>query len=127
MEARTTNKGYGNHPFLSCLFAVFACASTMKAKMAKDKNPSPPLSSVKQVDPPPQFHGMEWVQIHSLSFGFPYPVPIPSAGATWSELQHRSELRGTISEWIIWSSFSSYYERSQVLLWMSSGASQIEQ
>lgn len=59
MEARASNKGYSNHPFLSCLFAVFACASTMKAKTAKDKSPSPPPSSVKPVDPPLQFHGME--------------------------------------------------------------------
>ncbi|KAF9652607.1 hypothetical protein BDM02DRAFT_3088957, partial [Thelephora ganbajun] len=78
MEARAANKGYGNHPFLSCLFAVFACASTMKAKTSKGKSPSPPPSSVKPVDPPPQFHGMD------------------------------------------------YYESSQVLFWMSSGASQIE-
>jgi len=41
MEARSSNKGYGNHPFLSCLFAVFACASTMKAKTAKSEAPSP--------------------------------------------------------------------------------------
>jgi len=59
MEARAADKGYDNHPFLSCLFAVFACASTMKAKTAKGGTPSPPSSSVKPVDPPLQFHGME--------------------------------------------------------------------
>jgi hypothetical protein len=97
MEARQTDRKNGDHAFLSCLFAVFACASSLNSKQnsltssARDKSPAVTIA---------EFAGMEYV--HPILFDLSVPILI----------DHIHPF--------------SMYEQAQLMYWLASGTNQME-